>query len=269
MAIITVNMEVFMKNNTYKQNYAKIFIVFLFWAISQIYTANQNPDSDGEVRKSNTVSPKKIIGPWSDTTAGKIAIVLPSALMAWSIFTSAAQDLDSAYLLLGGVIGFLLADVTTGFSHWAGDVYTDSEKPIEDQAPHTRLIAELLPSAYGHHENPQKITQMSYWEKSKGWYLLLPPTLAVATLIGGWTGYTLAVYGIIGAQSELLHSLAHTQHDNNFLIKAAQKSGLILNSARHKIHHYGDEHNEPYTLNFCLIQGTFVDWFINMLAKKR
>ncbi len=263
-------MEIFMKNNTHKQSYTKIFIIFLFVAISQIYAMNQNQgyeEINDVVRKAEITSSSKIIGPWSETIAGKIAIVLPSALMALNIFTSAAQNFDSASLLLGGVIGFLLADATTGFSHWAGDKYTDSDKPIENQALHTRLLAELLPAAYGHHQNPQRITEMSYWEKSKGWYLLLPATLVVATLVGGWTGYTLAVYAVTGAQSEFLHSLAHTQHDNNFFVKALQKSGLILNSARHKIHHYGDEFNEPYTTNFCLIQGTIIDPFINKIAK--
>ncbi|RZI47008.1 hypothetical protein [Candidatus Finniella inopinata] len=150
--------------------------------------------------------------PWThETLLDKSAILLPSILIGGRFLMMSAQNLTLFELGSGIALGIFGADLASGIVHAIGDFISDDE-PQEKPSPLTKLHMKLFRSAYGHHENPRHLVKMSYWEKTRGFNILLIPVLGVATVWGGWGGYTLTVGGMFLANSEVFHSMAHSAY---------------------------------------------------------
>ncbi len=206
-----------------------------------------------------------LLGGWThENFFDKALILTPSALMLAYNLYSATQTLSPVSLALGAAIGFLAADESSGVVHAIGDASTD-DKVCGNPSLATRITLTMFPASFMHHEYPQNLTLMTYWEKTRGYNICLIPVLVGASLLGGVPGYALTIGGVFLANCEVFHSISHGQYKDKTLVKAAKNEKIILDEAHHRVHHYGNEYKgiEPFTQNFCLIQGHIMDKVLN------
>lgn len=136
--------------------------------------------------------------------------------------------LDVLVVALQVVAGVLIADFISGFVHWLEDAYGETHWPIVGPA----IAANIL-----HHETPLQMVGVSYLERNG-------PTMLVAALIGlplllvvGITPFSVTAL-LVGGFANELHTWAHrTPEENGRLIRALQKTGLIVSFEHHAAHH--------------------------------
>lgn len=207
---------------------------------------------------------------WEESFAEKVAVLGFDYFLASRIIASSMQTLDPLLLVTGATIGFLGADMASGLIHGLGDELTEDELTTKNRSSCSRIFTEikknLFRGSHMHHEHPWILKEMSYWEKTRGYNILLAPILLATTFyLDGFDAFTLACWGISLANCEVFHSIAHDQWKGTPVIEELKKKGFILNKKRHNVHHIGDKKRgiPRFKYNFCLLQGTVMDNVVN------
>lgn len=211
---------------------------------------------------------------WEEPFVEKVTVLGVDYLLAGHIIASSIQTLDPLLLITGAAISFLGADMASGLVHGLGDELTEGDelaiKADRSSCSKTFTVIKmnLFRGSHMHHEHPWLLKEMSYWEKTRGYHILLAPILLATTFyLDGFSAFTLACGGISLANCEVFHSIAHDQCKGTKFIESLKETGFILNKKRHTVHHNGNEKRKipPFKYNFCLIQGTVMDNVVNPL----
>lgn len=215
------------------------------------------------------------IGLWEEPKTEKAIVLTFDYATAGYIILKSLPNLDPLSFLVGTSVGILLADGASGLFHGLGDELTEGEddKNGADRSQIAKMFSVVKKNAFRgshmHHEHPWLLKEMPYYEKVRGYHIILMPVLlgTVTCLDGGLAAYTLTIFGITAANCEVFHSIAHGLWDDNDVLKTAKDQGLILSKKHHNVHHHGDKKRglEKFKYNFCLIQGTVMDRIINPL----
>ena len=145
------------------------------------------------------------------------------------------------------LIGYFLADVASGFVHWATDTWF-SEKQFG------RLIA----IAREHHTHPSHILGYRFLENATlgsapSALFIGPPAVLIAFLPRSDFLYAIMIVFFLISLTLLfgtsLHNIGHRKVKSPVL-KVAQKLRLVITPAYHHVHHSGDQ-----TTRYCTVNG--------------
>lgn len=134
------------------------------------------------------------------------------------------------FLLLAAVAGYALADVASGLTHWFCDTFFREDTPG---------IGPVLISPFReHHRDPAGMTRHGFLELTGNSCLGVSPLLGLAlcrpwspVLDAGLIAFALALFG-----TNLFHKWAHSERVPR-VVGWLQRCHLILNPARHQVHH--------------------------------
>lgn len=136
------------------------------------------------------------------------------------------------------IVIVLLADFATGMFHFYVDQYAEMN-PKYFAAPINGLLI--------HHEFPLKMVDLSYWNLTKGVYIVGGLLFLLSLSIG--FSWELLLFVCISAQANLIHKWSHqapTQRPK--IAKFLQKFCLIQDAKHHMQHHDG-----KYDQYYCVM----------------
>jgi ubiquitin-conjugating enzyme E2 variant len=143
------------------------------------------------------------------------------------------------------LLGFILADIFSGFFHWFEDTYFDYciDSPI---------IGNIAKDNELHHYFPRSILVISYFENIKS-TLIFTTIILILIIIFCKSFFIKYIYLILSLYffltiSNLLHRFSHSRDcENIFFIKLLQKTGILCSHKHHSIHH------ELSDVKYCVI----------------
>jgi ubiquitin-conjugating enzyme E2 variant len=143
----------------------------------------------------------------------------------------------------------LLADLVSGFVHWAEDAYA---------RPGTPLLGRLARDNLRHHWRPREFLQKSWLESS--WDLLLGGALVVAACAAaGVLTWHVALFALLVANANQIHKWAHMNRaEAPRLVHWLQRLHLLQTPRHHGRHHAGTR-----TTHYCVITN-----FLNPLLEE-
>jgi hypothetical protein len=151
-------------------------------------------------------------------------------------------------LILGALLGYLLADFFSGSVHWLADRYFDPKTPLLGPA----LIAPFRE----HHVDPLAMTRHDFFEVSGNNGLLTIPLAALIYFLPLPFGFfaqtciaTLLSLGLAVIATNQFHCWAHAENPPR-AIQRLQHWGVILPPEHHAKHH-GTAHDR----NYCVTSG--------------
>lgn len=152
------------------------------------------------------------------------------------------------WLVLGLPVAWTLADLLTGFLHFAADNFGSEDTPLLGPAFIWRFRQ--------HHEDQLAILRLSFAERNGGLVLLSMPlmvpaalwwpvdsALGVAGILWLWT------FAVTGVMTNQIHAWAHMK-DPPALAVLLQRAGLFLTAKHHAIHH-----RAPHAEHFLITNG--------------
>lgn len=172
---------------------------------------------------------------------------LASLHLVWLIL--AASDGGWAAFVPGLLVGILAADLLTGLIHWACDTWGDERTPW--LGPH------LIRSFREHHRAPRAMLEHDWVEVNREAataatvaFVLLTFQAPREMLEGHVFAYAF-LWALISfsALANQLHWWAHCRRPAR-LVRALQRSGLILSNSRHARHH-----RAPHNRAYCISTG--------------
>lgn len=161
--------------------------------------------------------------------------------------------------LLALPLGFVAADLFTGFGHFFADNFASVDTPIIGHA--------LVFRFRQHHEDQNIICGLTFRELNGGLTLLFAPILAAVVALvpvsqslgGAALGVFVLSMAVFGAGTNQIHRWAHDGRCPAW-VKPLQRSGLFLSP----LHHAG-HHKAPHHLRFCITSG----WLNGLLDRAR
>ncbi len=185
--------------------------------------------------------------PWLD----RAAVVGFGGLFALALgrLGAAASHAPTAVLLgLAGLWGYALADAVSGAVHWLADRYFDPETPL--------LGPLLIREFRAHHERPEQITRLGFFESTGMNALVSLPPLAGLLWLGpprspsAAAAQALVLGLLLGAfWTTRLHAWAHVAEPPR-AVRWLQRLGLVLSPERHAHHHVGHQDR-----SYCVTSG--------------
>lgn len=173
----------------------------------------------------------------------------------------AVQNLGwlSLVALLVLPLGFIAADLFTGFSHFFADNFGSEDTPILGHA--------LIFRFRQHHEFPLIICGLTFRELNGGLALVAVPVLLASALLVPVTttlwGLALGLFlwssAVFTAATNQFHRWAHDARCPPWA-RRIQRTGLILSP----LHHAG-HHRAPHDVRFCITSG----WLNDALDRAR
>lgn len=157
-----------------------------------------------------------------------------------------------ASLVGQAVLGWLLADLSSGAFHWWQDNLLSEDTPV--------LGSYLAAHAHLHHREPLAFTKNSFLYRNG-------PTFVLAALVG------LATFAISGASvflaflvagiavSTQVHYWAHCPRHAPSIVLTLQETGLIQSPKQHSRHH-----RPPFTGAPCILTN-FLNPVLGMIRK--
>ncbi len=184
--------------------------------------------------------------------------VFPLALLAATIDVIAGFarfGVATAWVVLLWPLGVVGAALATGFLHVVADNFGDEKTPLLGPAFVFRFRQ--------HHEHPGIICTLSFRELNAPAITLCTPILLVLAL---WvptdtTRWGLAatstgvVFLVFGAFTNQIHRFAHARRPCHPIIRALQRSGLLLRPEHHAVHH-----RAPHDVHFSITNGWLDPW---------
>ncbi|MGH9397813.1 MAG: fatty acid desaturase family protein [Terriglobia bacterium] len=181
-----------------------------------------------------------------------------SADLAWRVTTS-AHGL-TAWTVAGSatVLGYLLADLISGFVHWLADRFGTTETPL--------LGANFVRPFREHHVDPLAITRHGFIETNGNNCVVSLPLLVLASLmpISQGNALRLFVVALVLSTSVFIfatnqfHKWAHMEQPPA-LARALQSAHLILSPDHHNRHH-----TAPFETYYCITTG-WLNWPLEKL----
>jgi ubiquitin-conjugating enzyme E2 variant len=155
----------------------------------------------------------------------------------------ASESEQLALLLLAAAAGYALADAASGLTHWFCDSFFREDTP--------GIGPVLIHPFREHHRDPAAMTRHGFLELTGNSCLGVLPLLALALwkpwspiLDAGVIAFALALFG-----TNLFHKWAHSARVPR-VVAWLQKCHLILNPARHAVHHA-----PPNKSAYCVTNG--------------
>ena len=151
--------------------------------------------------------------------------------------------------LLAVPLGFIAADLFTGFGHFFADNFAAVDTPIIGHA--------LVFRFRQHHEDQMIICGLTFRELNGGLAMLMVPFLAFTALfvpvaeghLGAAVGVFVLSLALFGAGTNQIHRWAHDRRCPAW-VKPLQRSGLFLSPPHHAGHH-----RPPHHERFCITSG--------------
>ena len=148
--------------------------------------------------------------------------------------------------ILAGFLGYILADLASGFYHWGIDNYGSASTPI---------FGTQIEAFQGHHKWPSSITRRQFANN-----LHIPARAVTFTVLpihlpcnDPTVHGFLAVWSVCILFSQQFHAWAHTPKSRlPPLVVALQDAGLLVSRAQHAAHH-----RPPYDKNYCIVSGVW------------
>jgi hypothetical protein len=169
------------------------------------------------------------------------------AAMTFAAVLLAPEVSENPLLALCGLmLGFVAADFISGFVHWAADTWGSPEVPVIGNA--------LIRPFREHHVDQTAITRHDFVETNGNNCFISIPAAALAAVLASRSVFfaaflfslTLAVFG-----TNQFHKWAHMDPTQlNGMVRALQRSGLILSPAHHVTHH-----TAPFSTYYCITHG--------------
>jgi len=187
---------------------------------------------------------------------GLVAAAGLSAALAVRLVASIRSASGAVTLVVGSLVGYLLADLLSGTVHWFCDTFFGEETPIIGR----RLIRPFR----DHHLRPQEITRFGLLEQDGSNYISLIPLL---WLVRSWAPHgsvallvqaTLLGLAVGSLGTNLFHKWAHSS-DVSGWVRWLQRRRLILSPEAHAVHH------RSYDGGYCVTSG----WMNPMLDRIR
>ncbi len=182
--------------------------------------------------------------------AGIIVFALLTCGSVWRLAVAWPATADGAgWVVAGGLLaGWLFADFSSGFVHWAADNWGEEHWPLVGPG----FVA---PFRY-HHVDPKDIARHDFVETNGNnciislWTFYWPITLPAVP--SSWSLF-LAVFWLTVALAVLatnqFHAWAHADHVPKW-VRVLQQLRLILPPDHHDLHH-----RAPHDRNYCITCG--------------
>jgi ubiquitin-conjugating enzyme E2 variant len=176
------------------------------------------------------------------------------AVMVWRVWPHAGT---SPWLVLSAVlVGFLLADFTSGFVHWLADTWGRTDMPVIGKA--------LLRPFREHHVDQKAMTLHDYVETNGANCMISVPWAIGAAAMPydrASTWYHWCLFGSIAIASMIffvmmtnqIHKWAHTDECPR-VVTWLQRCHLILPPEHHQIHH-----TAPFNSYYSITTG-WLNW---------
>jgi len=175
-----------------------------------------------------------------------VAVVLFFALLgilAARLARGTDEWSDAPLLLLAVAGGYALADAASGLTHWFCDSFFREDTPCIGRV--------LIHPFREHHRNPAAMTRHGFLELTGNSCLGVAPVMGLAV----WRSTALHVDAAVLAfalalfATNLFHKWAHSATVPGW-VGALQRWNLILNPARHNVHH-----TPPNKGAYCVTNG--------------
>jgi ubiquitin-conjugating enzyme E2 variant len=183
--------------------------------------------------------------------------IMVASILALTIvvrWTGARANVRLLSLAVGLPLGFLTADVASGFVHWFSDTYLGEG---------TKVVGPMLIAPFReHHRDPLAIARHCWLERNGNNCLASLPILVVASF-GGWdlsqcwgalaSGFFFAS-ALTLCLANQIHAWAHAVDPPRF-VRWLQRNGLLLSPERHRTHHESFERR-----GFAIVCGWSNRW---------
>lgn len=150
---------------------------------------------------------------------------------------------EAPVLLAAAFIGYALADAASGLTHWFCDSFFKEDTPCIGRV--------LILPFREHHRDPAAMTRHGFLELTGNSCLGIAPILVVA-VCQPWTPMldaTIVAFAFALFATNLFHKWAHSETVPRW-VRLLQNSHLILNPARHLVHH-----TPPNKRAYCVTSG--------------
>lgn len=169
------------------------------------------------------------------------------------LLQEASDWLDGLRVIVGGAVGFLLADFLSGCAHWFCDTYFEEDSPV--------IGSMLIGPFREHHRLPKAMTEHGFLELNGNNCLILIPVVGFALIqVPPDSGLGLFAHAVVlsVAVSIFATNQIHCWAHSDSRPRAAtwlQAHGLILTPEHHDRHH-----QEPHDSHFCITTGWMNPW---------
>jgi ubiquitin-conjugating enzyme E2 variant len=153
-------------------------------------------------------------------------------------------------LLPGALFGVILGDLVTGLVHWAADTYGNESTPVIGRS--------LVKPFRVHHVRPLEICEHGIIETVGNTCILAAPLLALllalvargeSSAAAAFVVFTAVVTVGVTVATNQFHKWAH-QAAPPRLVRALQRSRIILNPEHHRAHH-----TAPFESSYAITNG--------------
>lgn len=201
----------------------------------------------GSGPKTATLDPE-----FRSTWAHRAWVAVGSVSVVAALTNSAVATLDSGAVVepaLAALLGYVLADLGTGFYHFAIDNYG---------GPSTPVFGSQIEAFQGHHRRPSTITRRQPANNLHALaravaFAVVPLELAVGTDGGAAAHAFIGVCAGCIMLSQQFHAWAHGAKGRvPRWVEALQGAGVLISRDMHGVHH-----RVPYNNNYCIVSGVW------------
>ena len=134
----------------------------------------------------------------------------------------------------------MVADLLSGLVHWLEDSYGHEDLPVIGPLV---IQANVL-----HHFDPRHMVHHSWFSSARAPLAVVGIGLAVA-FFAGLLSWPLILVGLITANANEIHKLAHrSKVENGRIVTLVQRTGLLQSRAHHANHHQSQKDS-----NYCVV----------------
>jgi plasmanylethanolamine desaturase len=172
-------------------------------------------------------------------------IVAATSLVALLLTRAFAQS--PAWVLAAAPVGYVVADLASGFVHWMFDRFFATTTPL--------IGANFVTPFREHHTDPADITRHGFVETAGNTCLATLPVLGAVAFVplasdaAAFLVATFAFASLATFATNQFHKWAHTENPPSIVVWLQQKN-LILSPEHHAIHH-----EAPYESHYCITVG--------------
>jgi hypothetical protein len=172
------------------------------------------------------------------------------AFVAWRLVLGVTTTGQALAVLAFVVVGYFGADFISGFVHWAGDTLGSETTPV--------VGAHFIKPFRFHHVDQKDITRHDFTETNGNNCIVSVPLMSMVALLMPRQPGFLFYFGALAFSVALFtvgtnqfHKWAHMDPTQlNGVVRALQRSGLILSPAHHVTHH-----TAPFSTYYCITHG--------------
>jgi hypothetical protein len=175
-----------------------------------------------------------------------VAVVLAAlVVLALGVWGGTATPDAAVAVLLATALGYLLADLLTGFVHWFCDTFFDEATPL--------IGPGLIAPFREHHRDPMLMTRHGFLELTGSSFRGLAPLLGLFVWLSGSLAAPVNAFVLALAAGAVATNLLHRwAHDPSppAAARILQRLGIVLTPGHHARHH-----QPPYAAAYCVTSG--------------